>query len=256
MERVIEVWKEIKDYPGYEVSNLGRVRSKRECHRNLIFDGYRLLKLQKTYKGYYKAFLYNENGRKGIFVHRLVMNAFVPNPDNLPMINHRDECKTNNTIIIDEQGNVIDGNLEWCDNSYNMRYNGCSEKRAQKTMVKVDQYSLEGEYIKTYNSIREAAKDNKIINPSQISGVCFGKYKTAGGYIWKFSEKITNRKRHIGFEKKEKAVSMLTNDGRVIRTFENTAIASNHLGYKKGSQIAACCDGRVGQALGFKWKWA
>lgn len=96
-----EIWKEIQDYPGYKVSNLGRVVNKhgRIMKPNNI-RGYELILLTKDKKQYNR------------FVHRLVALAFIPNPDNLPYINHKDECKNNNCV----------DNLEWCDAKYNINY--------------------------------------------------------------------------------------------------------------------------------------
>lgn len=97
-----EIWKEIQDYPGYKVSNLGRVMNKhgRIMKPSNHKQGYKLIGLKKDKKLYCRQ------------VHRLVALAFIPNPDNLPQVNHKDECKTNNCV----------DNLEWCDAKYNINY--------------------------------------------------------------------------------------------------------------------------------------
>ena len=114
---MMEEWKEIPGYEGlYEVSNMGNVRNVR---RNT------LLRLTKTNKGYIQVGL-SKNGILTVLkVHRLVAQAFLPNPDNLPMINHKDEDKTNNRVE----------NLEWCDHKYNMNY-GTRNIRAKETAIK------------------------------------------------------------------------------------------------------------------------
>ena len=101
-----EIWASIKNYEGlYEVSNFGNVRS-------LKFGKIRYLKPAKNQKGYYFVKLCKNGIVKYFKVHRLVANAFIPNPKNLPQINHIDENKTNNKA----------SNLEWCTNQYNKRY--------------------------------------------------------------------------------------------------------------------------------------
>lgn len=111
-----ETWKEIEGYNGkYEVSNLGRIKS----YMKDSING-KILKGTKDWKGYSKCTLTDGSGKIKIwFVHRLVALAFIPNPFNLPQVNHIDENKANNNV----------DNLEWCTNEYNHRY-GTRDKRA------------------------------------------------------------------------------------------------------------------------------
>ena len=109
-----ERWKPIFGYDGmYEVSSLGRVRS-------LKFGKVRVMRFGKNHKGYLQICLYKENKVKRFLVHRLVAQAFIPN-DNIfnTEVNHIDECKQNNKV----------DNLEYCDRSYNMTYNGLQQRR-------------------------------------------------------------------------------------------------------------------------------
>lgn len=103
-----ETWKVIDGYENYEVSNLGRVMSLK-YHR-----GNRKVILKQSINAYgYPVVSLSKNGKSApIAVHRLVATAFIPNPNNLPQVNHKDECKTNNAVW----------NLEWCDVSYNVSY--------------------------------------------------------------------------------------------------------------------------------------
>ena len=113
----MEEWKNVIGYEGlYEVSNKGNVRNVR---RNT------LLKLSKTNDGYIQVHLYKNGIRTGFKVHRLVAQAFLLNNDNLPMINHKDEDKTNNRVE----------NLEWCNHKYNMNY-GTRNIRSKETAIK------------------------------------------------------------------------------------------------------------------------
>ena len=114
---MMEEWKEIPGYEGlYEVSNMGNVRNIR---RNT------LLRLSKDCYGYTQVSLYKNSIRTGLRVHRLVAQAFLSNPDNLPQVNHKDEDKSNNRV----------DNLEWCDSKYNLNY-GTARIRSRNTNIK------------------------------------------------------------------------------------------------------------------------
>ena len=114
---MVEIWKDIKGYEGkYQVSNMGNVRS----HTT---GEWKLLKQQTDSKQRTKVHLGDPNVT--INVHRLVAEAFIPNPDNLPQINHKDENRANNCV----------DNLEWCDNTYNLNY-GTRNARASESIKK------------------------------------------------------------------------------------------------------------------------
>ena len=113
-----EIWIDIKGYEGlYQVSNLGRVKSLSKYAGNSL----RKEKILKNYKdkdGYVKVILCKNNKTRFLSIHRLIAEAFIPNPDNLPQINHKDECKSNNSI----------DNLEWCSCKYNINYGNRTKK--------------------------------------------------------------------------------------------------------------------------------
>ena len=138
-------------------------------------DGNNILK-PKIKKGYYQIGLRKDNKRKWFSVHRLVAETFIDNPNNCKYVNHKDENKLNNNI----------NNLEWCTMSYNNTYGARLEKVKQKVSKKVLQYDLEGNFIKEYSSLKEANKLNNMKSIGNISKCCKGKYKTAGGYIWRY----------------------------------------------------------------------
>ena len=109
-----EIWMDIKGYPNYQISNMGRVWSK----KRQIY-----LKHHKNQKGYHTVCLYAINGKvKREQVSRLVALHFIPNPNNYPCVNHKDENKDNNK----------ENNLEWCSRSYNINYGTRNEKASQK----------------------------------------------------------------------------------------------------------------------------
>ena len=113
-----EIWRDIKDFDGYQISNLGRVKSFKQKK-----DG-RILPLIKQ-KNYLYVSLSKHSKEIRRLVHRLVAEAFIPNPDNLPEVNHKDEDTMNNEVE----------NLEWCTAKYNMNY-GTRNIRIRETAIK------------------------------------------------------------------------------------------------------------------------
>lgn len=168
-----EFWKPILNYEGlYEVSNFGRVKSFR-------FGKERILKPGINKGGYFFVVLYKNGKKKNHLVHRLVAEAFLPNPDNLPEVNHKDENPQNNNIE----------NLEWCSHSYNINF-GTRNKRvaAKNTNGKcsktVLQYDLEGNLIREWKSVTECGRNG--YNQGHVAECCNGKRKTHKGFIWRY----------------------------------------------------------------------
>lgn len=163
-----EIWKDIEGYEGlYQVSNLGRVRNKHN----------KILRYRISNCGYYRYALCKDGKYKYLSIHRLVAEAFIPNPDNLPCVNHKDENKKNNFV----------DNLEWCTSAYNNIYGTRRKRMAVKLYKPVFQYTLDGEFIKEWNSLKEINETLGFYYQS-IGKVCKGLkgYKTAYGYVWRF----------------------------------------------------------------------
>ena len=175
-----EIWLPIEGYENlYEVSNLGRVRrlesvvnckagSKRK------FPG-KILK-PRVVQGYLRVNLCKNGIRRSYYIHRLVSTAFIPNPENLPQVNHLSEDKLNNSVE----------NLEWCTAKENINY-GTRNKRASEKHKKA---VLCVELNQIFPSLSEAAEQLGLTK-TNLSCVLTGRNKTAGGYHWEFVETKT-----------------------------------------------------------------
>lgn len=177
----MEVWKDIKDYEGlYQVSNFGRVRSLGKGESNV--SKMRILKVRKTRCGYIIVNLYKNGIMKTVYIHRLVAEAFIPNPLNLPQVNHKSEVKDDNRVE----------NLEWCDVNYNINYGNRKEKVSYKLTNRKDcskqvlQYNIDGTLIREWPSIKECVRNG--FNDTDIILCCKGRHKTHKGFIWKYKE--------------------------------------------------------------------
>lgn len=173
-----EVWKDINGYEGlYQISNFGRV--KRLAREVLYKDGRKynykekIMNDFKTHKGYSIISFTINNNSKWYYIHRIVAEAFIPNLENKPQVNHKDGNKLNNNVE----------NLEWCTNSENITH--AYKNNLMSNNKRVFQYDLNGNYIKEWNSIREAQMELKL---NHIYDVCSGKRKKCGNYIWKYVE--------------------------------------------------------------------
>ena len=164
----METWKAISGYEGlYQVSNLGRVKSlgNNKTRKDKI------LKPVNNNHGYLHVRLCKDGNMKHTLVHRLVAEAFIPNPNNLATVNHKDEVKTNN----------VASNLEWMSREDNVAY---SQPHLTKRSVHMFDKST-GELLATFPSTHEAERVTGIYH-SNISKCCNGKFKSAGGYIWRY----------------------------------------------------------------------
>ena len=165
-----ELWKDIFGYEGkYMISNLRRIKSL-DYRRS---GKERILKQYKNKDGYLFVQLTKCGDCKNYRTHRLVAQAFIPNPENFSEVNHIDEDKTNNCIE----------NLEWCDRLYNCNFGTRNERRAKSKSKSV--MCLEtGE---VFSSAKEAQEKTGIF--ASAIGACARHkkhYYTAGGFHWKY----------------------------------------------------------------------
>lgn len=169
-----EIWKDIAGFEGlYQVSNLGNVRSLNYARKHIIKN----LTPHLGTNGYLRICFHKRPLHLGREVHRLVAEAFLPNQNNLPQVNHIDENRLNNRVE----------NLEWCSCSYNANYGSRNLKMKQKNTAL---YGKPVMYIETgeiFESMSEASK-RKHCNPGNISNVCNKRAYRTGGYHWKLVE--------------------------------------------------------------------
>ena len=177
-----EVWKPIKGYEGlYEVSNTGKVKSLH--YRNSSLQKNLVPKCNNS--GRLWVQLHNSSTAKQYLVHRLVAEAFIPNPDGYPQINHIDENPKNNCVE----------NLEWCTGKQNSeKYfanHPCKGKPIKNTMP-IKQIAKDGTVIKVWGNAR-AVKTKTGMSDWSIAQCCRGKRKTAYGFIWRYASEIDAR---------------------------------------------------------------
>ena len=164
-----EIWKPVKNFEDrYCVSNIGRVYSiKRET----------IMKLSML-NGYWRVVLYDGNKTKGYYVHRIVAETFIPNPQNKPLINHIDENRANNIV----------SNLEWATFSENVNH-GSRNSRVSNVLLQrgISRPVICVETGVVYTSGKQAKRETGIDDGS-INHACSGRCKTAGGFHWQFCE--------------------------------------------------------------------
>ena len=249
-----EIWKDIIGYEGlYKISNYGRVKNKNK-----------VLKLKVDKDWYYRIGLSKNNKQKFYFIHRLVAQAFIPNPNDYPQVNHKDQSP-NKKLGIFANNNVA--NLEWCDCKYNNNYGTVKELKRKAQLNRIDvskvilQYDLDGNFIKEWKSQKEIERSLGF-KQANISDACT-KLKThqSFGYMWyiKETEEYGNKiSKYIN--PRSKPVYQYDLNYNFIKFFENgTSQVQKELNLttSQRNRINAICNGcrKQKQTIGFIWSY-
>lgn len=258
-----EIWKNVEvvrgiDFTGYyEVSCFGNVRSidrwvylknggkKFVCGSDIS--------KQKDKDGYLKVCLCHNGKEITIPIHRLVALSFIPNPSNLPCVNHKDENPSNNRV----------DNLEWCDYKYNNNYGTRLQKVVSKESIPVVQLSMDGKFIKEWPSMM-SIQENENFSESSLA-ICLSKKRYVhGGFIWMKSEQynsmskddIRNFVNSINSKRKGKPTKIVRiNKDTGERTVYNSMLEAANENNCSVSNISKCAKGKQETCAGFMWKY-
>lgn len=239
-----EIWKDVVGYEGlYQVSNLGRVKSLPKLKKTptTTFWTKEIIKTPHLCKGYLRVNLMG----KGHFVHILVAETFIGKRNGMT-VNHIDECKTNNNP----------NNLEYLSLSDNIRY-GTGIKRSAESRkdnplicTPVNQYTLDGIFVKRYISINRAISENNF-ETENISLCCSHKRNQSNGYIWRY-----DGDNDISYKRKTNAkkIVQIGSNNDIIAEFSSLREAAKTTGVLS-SKICNCCKGKINQTKGLKFRY-
>lgn len=265
-----EIWKDIPDYEGYyQVSNLGRVKGvERFVKQGLAIRHVkeRFLKVYRGWQGYSCVTLCKDKKSKPVPLHRLIAEAFIPNPDNKPEIDHINTIRTDFRLE----------NLRWVTHSENMRNpitkklvdvnarskdairKGVKSKilRKRKTAPKrVYQFNLKGEFIAEYESAREASRVTGVtaMTIAEVSRGGLRGRQSCGGYLWSRSKDIIPV--YEPYKQKYKPISQYTKDWEFVKRWASIKEACETLGLEP-SNINRNASGRKKCLCGgYNWKY-
>lgn len=255
----IEEWRDVKGYEGlYQVSNLGNVKALgRDYYHS---NGHALVKhyvkehivngrLRKD--GYYDIDLHKDGKLCKKLVHRLVAEAFVPNPNNYRIIHHLDCNKANEKA----------DNLMWCTQSFNVQhaydFEGKQQAKGEEctSSKKVIQTDLNGNILNVWPSL-STVKEKLGYNPSTLAGCANGHNRSAYGCLWVYGKENIPRavERYYAPNKCCKKVAQILN-GKVIKIYNSLKEAGAAVGLKSYTPISLAIAGRYKESAGYQWKY-
>lgn len=254
-----EEFRWIDGYEGlYKVSNLGRILMVERVDsigRTLP----EIIKSTRKGVGGYTVVTLNKDGHKITkLVHRLVAKAFIPNPENKPQVDHVDGSRNNNVVT----------NLRWVTNAENCANPITFERTIKGTLAnpvsgikspysrKVSQYTLDGMFLRTFDSIGLAAKYIGVC-ATCIGNCASGKQNSAGGYKWEYETEAklqVNKgiKLPVGF--RGKPVIQLTLNGDFVAEYVSIQDAARRIGVN-ATTIARAINGKYKHCGGFLWRY-
>lgn len=211
------------------------------------------LKVRTDKQGYKKVSLIKDHIDTKKFVHRLVAQAFKPNTNNLPQVNHKDENKANNNI----------DNLEWCTAEYNNNY-GTKNYRAAKSNLngkkskRVAQIDKIGNIVRIYPSFMEAVRDGYNSRNMLMCATNNGR-KIHKGYFWKYVSDLSCEEikdlfvKGIVYNEPKRRVAQISKDGCIVKIWEST-LSTTSEGFDQ-SNVSSCARGKVKSHKGYYWKY-
>ncbi len=258
-----EYWKDVVGMEDlYSVSNYGRIWAKKRITTTNVVVGGRFVTQRVDERPSSNRLVVVLRGRNGKInvtsPARLVAKAFIPNPDNLPQVNHKDENPLNNHV----------DNLEWCTAKYNCNYGTRTERIKEKQNIPVLQYKLDGSFVAEYASMHIAA-DAINADAGHICDCCLGNRSYAYGFFWRYKDDAMyadskeRLKKKLAASKKSRAdkfaakalnVVQLDMDGNYIQTHKSTKLAAECVRSFR-PMIVNCCNGKIPHVKGFKFMY-
>ena len=255
-----EIWKPTQ-FENYLISNYGRIKriahvyypnvEKKYCYHRTYPE--RIVKLTKDRCGYLQH-RFSVNGKLVTKrIHTIAAETFIPNPSNLPFINHKNEDKSDNRV----------DNLEWCTAKYNSNYGTCQERRAisikymrRNRFVDIDQYDTDGNFIRSFTNKGELDDCGYVVKT--VLNCCRHLQETSHGYVWRFKGEPFSKPHFIDTKGGtiRRKIDCFAIDGTFIRTFETLLDAALFMGGRhKRPPISECANGKKKTALGYIWKY-
>lgn len=236
-----EIWKKIKNYEDYEVSNLGHIRSNKNGRTKMLKPSiWWPQESHKTNEKYMCVTLQQNGTRECFAIHRLVATSFVDNPNNHARINHKNGIKDDNRA----------DNLEWCSQSENTIHSMYVLQKNRKYLERICQFDKKGNLIKVFDNVREAANETGAKHGNILK--CANRERNvAGGFVWRF----VGDERDVCYANKVKrGVVAISLWGERVKHFDSIIDASKWANVDADS-ISCAIGGKTNRAGGYMWRY-